>query len=458
MRTVFGVRLNVLVAWLLITTIALADWYVPIDVAFGFLYLLPMAILGTMWSRWPLVIVGALCTALENQFDPYTFPLEVAVAHDIVTFSGLAGAGLIAYTVTRSRRLAAEADEQFEFFIKTSPAAIVTMTDSGEILLANAAAHRLFLAPPEALPGRNIRAHVPDLVRIASRPGSATRGIQSAMQCRASRSNGEAFLGEMFFSTYNTAQGPRVAAVIIDVSAAVQERELSGLDQLLASSRILVGAISHEMRNLCTAMAVNYETLRRSAPLAGNRDFETLGTLLNTLEQVGSAEFTLGTPADEGLPVVLAEILEELRLVLDPYCQQAGIDVHWEIPANLPSVWTDKHRLLQVLLNLLRNSERALAACDIKRIDVTATHRTNVVAIRVTDSGPGLPMPSHLFEPFQPGAEATGLGLYLSRALARSFRGDLRHEAGASGCTFVIDLQVVEEQKEPDRRALERDT
>jgi two-component system sensor kinase FixL len=49
-------------------------------------------------------------------------------------------------------------------------------------------------------------------------------------------------------------------------------------------------------------------------------------------------------------------------------------------------------------------------------------------------------MPEKLFQPFQKGAEATGLGLYLSRAFVRSFRGELRHEPAASGCSFVIDL------------------
>jgi signal transduction histidine kinase len=64
------------------------------------------------------------------------------------------------------------------------------------------------------------------------------------------------------------------------------------------------------------------------------------------------------------------------------------------------------------------------------------------VSIRVTDSGPGIGPVDKLFQPFQKGAESTGLGLYLSRAFVRSFHGDLRHDPAVPGCSFVIDLAV----------------
>jgi signal transduction histidine kinase len=65
---------------------------------------------------------------------------------------------------------------------------------------------------------------------------------------------------------------------------------------------------------------------------------------------------------------------------------------------------------------------------------------TDSVAVQVADSGPGIPVLEKLFQPFQKGADATGLGLYLSRELVRSFHGDLRHEPAVAGCSFIIDL------------------
>jgi C4-dicarboxylate-specific signal transduction histidine kinase len=138
----------------------------------------------------------------------------------------------------------------------------------------------------------------------------------------------------------------------------------------------------------------------------------------------------------------LSEALDDLRIVLEPCCHEADISVHWDIPKELPPVWADRHKLLQVLLNLTQNSERALRDADVKRIDVSASVGKGVVSVRVTDTGPGISSVPKLFQPFQQGAESTGLGLYISRAFVRSFRGELRHDPTMSGCSFVIELAM----------------
>jgi signal transduction histidine kinase len=75
-------------------------------------------------------------------------------------------------------------------------------------------------------------------------------------------------------------------------------------------------------------------------------------------------------------------------------------------------------------------------------MDIQESAERGLVSIRVTDSGPGIASSEKLFQPFQKGAESTGLGLYISRAFMRSFRGDLRYDPALSGCSFVIELAV----------------
>jgi signal transduction histidine kinase len=73
-------------------------------------------------------------------------------------------------------------------------------------------------------------------------------------------------------------------------------------------------------------------------------------------------------------------------------------------------------------------------------IEVSAAAEPGSVSIRFTDNGPGIPGGQKLFQPLQKDADASGLGLYLSRAFMRSFRGDLRHDSRRSGCSFVLEL------------------
>jgi C4-dicarboxylate-specific signal transduction histidine kinase len=192
-------------------------------------------------------------------------------------------------------------------------------------------------------------------------------------------------------------------------------------------------------------MAVIYENLARTGRLAGDKDFEALKTLVDTLTRIASVQLSPGTERTGVTGIDLVEVLDDLRVVLDPYCEQAGVAVHWQshISDALPAVWADRHQLLQALLNLTKNSQRALEQCDVKNIVISVSVQRDTVSIRVTDSGPGLAGTEHLFQPFQKGADETGLGLYLSRALLRSFRGDLRYDPTVPGCSFVIDLAIV---------------
>src|SRR5262249_31432036 len=162
------------------------------------------------------------------------------------------------------------------------------------------------------------------------------------------------------------------------------------------------------------AMAINYETLTRSPQLARNNNFEALGALIGTLSQLAATEARNAKDSDAAA-VDVADVIADLRLVLDSYAEEAGIAMRWDVPAGLQPGWPHRHRLLQVLPNLVKNSERALADRDVKQIEVHASAADDRILLRVTDNGPGLASVDHLFEPFQQGAESTGLELYLSR-------------------------------------------
>jgi signal transduction histidine kinase len=227
------------------------------------------------------------------------------------------------------------------------------------------------------------------------------------------------------------------------------EREESKLEELLTGSRIVVAAVSHEVRNLCGAMSFIYENLVRSGELGGNKDFDALGSLVNALTNIASMELRQTAQRPSRITgSELVEVLEDLRIVLDRFCEDDDISVEWperwlSVPQELPPVSADRHHLLQVLLNLTKNSQRALQRSEVKRIAISISVQPDVVSIRVTDTGPGPLVVEKLFQPFQRGADSTGLGLYLSRALLRSVHGDLRYDPGAPGCSFVIDLAVV---------------
>jgi two-component system, LuxR family, sensor kinase FixL len=136
-------------------------------------------------------------------------------------------------------------------------------------------------------------------------------------------------------------------------------------------------------------------------------------------------------------------VLDDLRIVIAPALREENIDGVWKTEDDLPLVWADRTTLMQVFLNLTTNSRRALATTDERNLSIIARRDARCVAVDFVDNGGGVKHPELLFHPFQDGAHANGLGLYLSRAFLRAFGGDLRHHPLPGGACFTVELTAV---------------
>jgi len=441
----------VAVAGFLIATIAFADSRFQPGFSLGFFYLIPILIAALYVSPTELFVLAATCTLLRELFGPFEadFGIVVRTAIGMLAYFG---SGLFVEELARRRRrtikhlkelekqieLRHEADEQLRVLIETSPAAILTVDGDGSIILANQAAHQMLGCEDEALAGQPVSAFLPVLADLPQAQGRG-RLLRTAVECRGRRSNGEAFPAHIWLSTYTTLSGPRLAAIVLDTSEELRDREELGLSRLMASSRILVRAVSHEIRNLCAAIGMVRTNLRRVPGIGENEDFQALGTLVDGLGQLASSELR-SFPEKARASLKLSEILDELRIIIDAAFREDDATVAWEVPEDLPPVSGDKHGLLHVFMNLSSNSQRALQRVAERRLTISASVEGDRVVVRFIDTGPGVAQPDLLFQAFQQAADGAGLGLYLSRALMRSFAGDLRYEARPSGCCFAVEL------------------
>jgi C4-dicarboxylate-specific signal transduction histidine kinase len=221
----------------------------------------------------------------------------------------------------------------------------------------------------------------------------------------------------------------------------MRDREEQSFHQISEANRMAASAVFHEVRNLSGAFSVMLANLKEKHRIAGDEDFQALQSLATGLEKVASVELQsrVGNRLDA---VDLNSVLDDLRIVIDQDWREIGGDVHWQIPRSTPEVLGTRHGLLQVFLNLAHNSHRAVLESAEKTLCITVCLEDNKVMVRFVDSGAGVPAPEHLFAPFQPGANGAGLGLYVSRAVVRSYGGDLRFEAREPGTCFAVELEV----------------
>ena len=453
-------------AAILIVVIAVVDWSTKPFISIGFLYLFPILLVAGFLPRWQITLVALVCAVLQEFFSE--LPPNEAITRLVMASAGFVATGLFVSEIIRNRQAALQhlneletqiglrkdIEEQLQVLVESSPVAIVTIDSTGAVLLANEASQALLAPGGASIVGQPIGEFLPALQ--AALQTQHSRRFRTELRCRGKRKNGEAFLAAVWFSTFITVRGPRLAAIIVDLSEDLRDREDLSLDHLLKNTTILMSAIAHEIRNLSGAVLVVHKNLSRLPGLQNNEDFRALGMLIEGLGKLSAME--LRPAADHDLAVIeLSDVLDELRILLEPSYREAGIEVAWRLQDHLPLVTGDRYGLAQVFLNLSLNSRRAMANTDKKQLTISTAVLGNSVLVRFADTGVGISAPDGLFKPFQQGADATGLGLYVSRTILRSFGGELVFEPRPDGCCFAVHLSAVINKPEASDESGQRD-
>ncbi len=215
----------------------------------------------------------------------------------------------------------------------------------------------------------------------------------------------------------------------------VAERELAVLQRTvrqaleqrarLAALGTAVTKVNHDLRNiLATARLVTdglaasaAPEVRRVAPRLFDAIDRAVALCTRTLDF--SRE---GTPPLAPRRFPLASLIDEVAPDLG--LSEEGMAIECAIPPDL-MIEADRDQLYRVLLNLARNAVEAGA----RRMRFAASREIGVIAIDISDDGPGLPPKAqdNLFRPFfgsaRPGG--SGLGLAIARELTRAHGGEL---------------------------------
>jgi len=192
------------------------------------------------------------------------------------------------------------------------------------------------------------------------------------------------------------------------------------------------------MLALSDQIAVNSTALQR--------ELDTTERLLNHLRDIISAQQQVARAGSWFESIRLNELLETALLVQAP--ELAQIEVVREY-GELPQIRTDPHKLLQVVVNLIRNARDAVQACasDRRRIRVKLELDGNHARVTIEDSGIGMPedVLSQLFRfGFTTKENGHGFGLHNSANVAREIGATLTaHSDGVGhGSRFILRLPI----------------
>jgi signal transduction histidine kinase len=236
------------------------------------------------------------------------------------------------------------------------------------------------------------------------------------------------------------------------------------LETALRTKRELVANASHELRTPLASIRGHVESLlmqpdaiERTEYLAViQRETEHLSRLVDDL-------FLLST-ADSGAlrldlePVALGDVVEEVAGSIGPIARrERRVTLTTIVAPDLGPALADRHRVVQVLGNLVRNALRHTPEGGL--IAVRAERQDGLAAVTVEDTGEGIPPEqlARVFERFYRGDDArdrasggAGLGLAIVRELVEAMGGEVSAESvHGQGSRFTFRLPLAVDSRIP---------
>lgn len=218
-----------------------------------------------------------------------------------------------------------------------------------------------------------------------------------------------------------------------------------------AAAGELLAGVAHEVNNPLMAIAAHAENRLADPAFEGEQRGEMTQILRQARRATKLLRGLLRFVRASEREVTNVNLNDVVRGALDLVSYRFGVDevtVGGRLDASLPPVQGDAIKLEQVVVNLLSNAIDALRAVTPPRhLTVDTWVQDGAVSVAVGDNGKGVAseFAQRLFRPFATtkGRRGTGLGLYISRQIAREAGGDLALTAPPGfGARFVLSLPV----------------
>jgi HD-like signal output (HDOD) protein/signal transduction histidine kinase len=227
----------------------------------------------------------------------------------------------------------------------------------------------------------------------------------------------------------------------------LRERQAERIrEERLAAASLLARKVVHEAQNPLGIMN-NYLAIM-GGKLSDNQDIQEdlriLREEIRRVSQIISELSSFSAPVEAVRePVDINAVVRDLLKLTQDSLSGSRVRLRSTLAAALPAVRTDRNRLKQVLINLLKNSSEAMPTGGTVSLETRQLPGEPAgVEVLVRDEGPGIPeeIQAHLFEPYTSSKGHEGLGLCIAYNIVKELGGSLSFDTGASGTTFRVRL------------------
>lgn len=202
------------------------------------------------------------------------------------------------------------------------------------------------------------------------------------------------------------------------------------IERAMEQRTTMLAGVSHDLRTILTRFRLQLAMLDDAPEVEDlNRDVEEMSRMLEAY-----IAFVRGDGGEATAATDIPALLEDLKRAAETHGAKASVETHGQ-----PIAMVRPDAFRRCLQNLVANAARYA-----RRVALTAVHDGRVLEVRVDDDGPGIPADRRedAFRPFLRLDEArclaqeggsSGLGLAITRDIARSHGGDVTLEASPLG-------------------------
>jgi signal transduction histidine kinase len=180
------------------------------------------------------------------------------------------------------------------------------------------------------------------------------------------------------------------------------------------------------------------------------KEIEFVRTKIDHIKVIVATQQNYGKVSGVTENVQVIQLVEDLLLIHVSELEDHGIKVEREYAPNLPEIPLDKHKVLQILLNLTANAKHACveAGKPDRMVTVRVTNGDDRVRIAVCDNGVGI-SPENIKKIFNHGfttrkTSGHGFGLHSGALIAKELGGALNAQSSGpgQGAVFTLELPV----------------
>ena len=329
--------------------------------------------------------------------------------------------------------------QKFDTILEHIEDGVIILDDKARILLINAAARRTFgLWQDDNVSGKTVTDVLPhpDLRALLN------KGVNNPSPHHEIAFDD----GRVLSAQYTSISGIGIAVTMQDITY------LKQVDRL---KNEFVNTVSHDLRSPLTAILGYVDLLDRVGPVNDQqREFihrvqvsvESITSLVNDLLELGRIEAGFDSQ-NEVVP--LEGILRYSLETVGGQISEKRLNIHLDLPMDIPPIRGNPIRLRQMLDNLVGNAIKYTPEGG--EISVEMEVQGEQVILRISDNGPGVPPADqpHIFEKFYrasnvpKGVGGSGLGLAIVKSIVDSHQGRIWIESLlGQGSTFTVVLPL----------------